>query len=120
MNNGVCLENTCPAGQYKLYGNCFPNPTGCDNYTIFTLCTKCSTGYTLTNRACSLIPVICNNRTYFNSTINQCLPVDSKCNQFNSLNGDCLSCIDQSQYLSAGKCNTANCTNNQYLKNGIC
>lgn len=70
---------------------------------------------------CAKTPVICRGpRIYLDSVTNKCLPIDSKCDQFNSLTGDCLSCLDNSQYVSSGKCVTAVCSFNQYVKKGVC
>lgn len=77
--NGKCVDDVCPAGQYRKYGQCLPNPTGCAVYSDFALCTQCSTGYTLTNGVCTRTPLTCTGRTYFNSNTWTCNAVNDKC-----------------------------------------
>jgi hypothetical protein len=64
----------------------------------------------------------CPNMTYFDAVNYVCAPVSSSCATYNSLNGSCTSCVDQTNIVVNGLCisNLDNCAVNQYILSGVC
>ena len=120
--NGKCLENPCPAGQYKKYGQCIANPLKCDTYNDFSKCTKCSAGYTLNaNGVCDRAPLNCTGRTFFNNATWTCDNVDAKCGEWNLSTGTCTSCLSLVEKAVNGKCIPLEdaCPANQYINDKL-
>lgn len=116
MVNGRCVEADCPAGQYKKYGQCIENPTGCAIYSDFAKCTQCSIGYTLTNGVCNRTPLTCTGRNFFNSATWTCDKVNDKCREWET-NGLCTSCLSATEKPVNGICVPidSTCTSTQYV-----
>lgn len=116
MVNGRCVEADCPAGQYKKYGQCIENPTGCAIYSDFAKCTQCSIGYTLTNGVCNRTPLTCTGRNFFNSATWTCDKVNDKCREWGT-DGLCTSCLSATEKPVNGICVPidSTCTSTQYV-----
>lgn len=98
-------NSDCADGYYLRQGTCVQVSPTCGTYDSNTgQCTTCiSSSYYLneTNGACVLISSICGYRTYFSN--GDCLPVSNLCDQFDTTNGNCLTCRDGSTF-SKGNC----------------
>jgi hypothetical protein len=82
----------------------------------------CQATYQLKNGTCSLIPLSCPSRTYYNSQQYICAPVSVLCGNYSSVNGTCTSCANSAYKVVSGVCinYVNNCTPTQYIVNGTC
>lgn len=99
-----------------------PGPP-CYNYDYTNLkCLSCVSGYTYSNGQC-LLPSPCTSRQYYHYGV--CYSVNPLCDSFDSYTGDCLSCLNPTQYkLASGQCvasyNTVVCSDGTYAFGSIC
>ena len=99
-------NSPCPNGYYQYNGTCVQVSPFCGTYDSSTgACTTCIdiTYYLFAqNGTCVLISTYCGYRTYFSS--GNCLPVSNLCGQFDSSNGNCLTCRDGSSLNNDSQC----------------
>ena len=99
----------CPANYFleSAYtgpaSNCLACPANCSACTSATTCTKCNTGYILSNNNC-IEPVTCASNFYLDQTTNKCVVCPNKCLECTS-NSNCTKCTADA-FLKNGKCLT--------------
>ena len=126
-NNYACPYDTSfYTDRHKNFRPCKPpiSPTSnlpCTIYdSISQACTRCLAPYQLSNGQCWLTQS-CPSRHYIK--FSQCHPVNDLCHTFDFFTGDCLTCINPSNYdLVWGMCviKVVTCGPRQYKVNNIC
>lgn len=93
---------------YGVFSGCTASTTSqpgppCSNYDYINLkCLGCLTGYTLSNGVC-MLPSNCTSRQYTHFGV--CYNVNPLCDSFDAYTGDCLSCLNPTQFkLASGLC----------------
>jgi proprotein convertase subtilisin/kexin type 5 len=130
--NNYCIQ--CPTGYYISQGDCLKANQLCKTYDVNNgYCTSCYDGYQLASNNCtSLSQVIiqdpncllfsgslcieCKNRFYLNSSSSQlkCSAVNSMCDKYDMLTGNCFTC-NLGSYLNGTSCLST--TNSSYVEN---